>query len=180
VFPDFAGYNDKIKTAGGFRLPVAASAREWRTPSGKANFLVVSGLCEDSAVTGDDVLTLTTVRSHDQYNTTIYGLNDRHRGVTGRRDVVFVNEQDLIRRGLRHGDRVEPEAVFDDGRPQPRRTYGGLTAVAHTIAAGSIAAYYPEANVMAAMADFDVRSGTPSYKSIPVLLRAAGGPEPTG
>jgi molybdopterin-dependent oxidoreductase alpha subunit len=173
VFPDFAGFNEKIKTPGGFRLYVAASERVWRTRSGKANFLVVSGLCEDPAVTRDDVLTLTTVRSHDQYNTTIYGLNDRYRGITGRRDVVFVNKKDLADRGLRHGDPIELEAVFDDGRPEPRRVYRGLTAVAHDIAAGSIAAYYPEANVLASLADFDPRSGTPSYKSIPVLLRAA-------
>ena len=79
-------------------------------------------------------------------------------------------------RGLRHGDPIELEAVFDDGRPEPRRVYGGLTAVAHDIAAGSIAAYYPEANVLASLADFDPLSGTPSYKSIPVLLRAAGRP----
>jgi molybdopterin-dependent oxidoreductase alpha subunit len=176
VFPDFAGFNEKIKTPGGFRLYVAASERVWRTRSGKANFLVVSGLSEDPAVTRDDVLTLTTVRSHDQYNTTIYGLNDRYRGITGRRDVVFANEKDLADRGLRHGDPIELEAVFDDGRPEPRRVYGGLTAVAHNIAAGSIAAYYPEANVLASLADFDPRSGTPSYKSIPVLLRAAGRP----
>jgi anaerobic selenocysteine-containing dehydrogenase len=173
VFADFAGFNEKIKTPGGFRLHVAASEREWRTQSGKANFLVVSGLSEDPAVTRDDVLTLTTVRSHDQYNTTIYGLDDRYRGITGRRDVVFVNEKDLMDRGLRHGDSIELEAVFNDGRPEPRRVYGGLTAVAHNIAAGSIAAYYPEANVLASLADFDLRSGTPSYKSIPVLLRAA-------
>lgn len=173
VFADFAGFNEKIKTPGGFRLHVAASEREWRTQSGKANFLVVSGLSEDPAVTRDDVLTLTTVRSHDQYNTTIYGLDDRYRGVTGRRDVVFVNEKDLVDRGLRHGDLIELEAVFNDGQPDTRRVYGGLTAVAHNIAAGSVAAYYPEANVLASLADFDPRSGTPSYKSIPVLLRAA-------
>jgi len=173
VFPDFEGFNEKIKTPGGFRLHVPASEREWRTRSGKANFLVVSGLSEDPAVTRDDVLTLATLRSHDQYNTTIYSLNDRYRGITGRRDVVFVNEKDLADRGLRHGDLIELEAVFNDGRPQPRRVYGGLTAVAHNIAAGSIAAYYPEANVLASLADFDPQSGTPSYKSIPVLLRAA-------
>ena len=87
--------------------------------------------------------------------------------------MVFVNKKDLADRGLRHGDPIELEAVFDDGRPEPRRVYRGLTAVAHDIAAGSIAAYYPEANVLASLADFDPRSGTPSYKSIPVLLRAA-------
>jgi anaerobic selenocysteine-containing dehydrogenase len=176
VFPDFEGFNEKIKAPGGFRLYVAASYREWRTKSGKANFLVVAGLCEDPAVTRDDVLTLTTLRSHDQYNTTVYSLNDRYRGITGRRDVVFVNEKDLADRGLKHGDRIELEAVFDDGRPEPRRVYGGLTAVAYNIPVGSIGAYYPEANVLASLADYDPKSGTPSYKSIPVLLRAAAQP----
>jgi molybdopterin-dependent oxidoreductase alpha subunit len=176
VFPDFAGYNEKIQTPGGFRLNVPASHREWRTPSGKANFLVVEGLNEDTVVAGKEVLTLTTVRSHDQYNTTIYGFSDRYRGVNGRRDVVFANAKDLAARGLKHGDAVDLEAVFDDGRPQPRRVYRGLTAVAHDIAAGSLAAYYPEANVLAALADYDPKSGTPSYKSIPVLLRPAARP----
>jgi molybdopterin-dependent oxidoreductase alpha subunit len=176
VFPDFEGFNERIKTPGGFRLYVAASYREWRTKSGKANFLVVSGLCEDPAVTRGDVLTLTTLRSHDQYNTTVYSLNDRYRGITGRRDVVFVNKKDLADRGLKHGDRIELEAVFDDGTDEPRRVYGGLTAVAYNIPSGSIGAYYPEANVLASLADYDPKSGTPSYKSIPVLLRAAAQP----
>ena len=74
---------------------MAASARDWATPNGKAKFLVCPGVEEDPPTPGEDVLTLTTVRSHDQYNTTIYGLNDRYRGITGRRDVVFVNEKDL-------------------------------------------------------------------------------------
>ena len=170
VFPDFEGFNEKIRTPGGFRLRNAAAHREWRTPSGKAHFLVAPGLSEDPDVAGDDVLTLTTIRSHDQYNTTIYGLNDRYRGVTGRRDVVFVNEKDLAARGLAHGDRVDLEAVFDDGQPT-RRVLPGLTAVAHAIAPGSMAAYYPEANLLISLADHDPKSGTPSYKSVAVRLR---------
>ncbi|RAK60224.1 CbbBc protein [Phenylobacterium hankyongense] len=174
VFPDFADFNERIRTPGGFRLHVAASEREWRTSTGKANFLIAPGLNEDPAVAGDGVLTLTTIRSHDQFNTTIYGLDDRYRGISGRRDVVFANAQDLAERGLKHGDPVELEAVFDDGRPAPSRIYGGLIVVAHDIARGSLAAYYPEANVLVSLADYDARSGTPSYKSIAVLLRRAG------
>jgi anaerobic selenocysteine-containing dehydrogenase len=173
VFPDFAGFNEKIRTPGGFRLYIAPSHRDWRTETGKANFLIAQGLNEDPAAAGDGVLTLTTIRSHDQFNTTIYGLNDRYRGVAGRRDVVFANSQDLAERGLEHGDPIELEAVFDDGRPASRRIYGGLTVVAHDIARGSLAAYYPEANVLVSLADYDARSGTPSYKSIAVLLRRA-------
>jgi molybdopterin-dependent oxidoreductase alpha subunit len=95
VFPDFADFNARIKQPGGFRLYVAASSREWRTATGKANFIVYPGVDEDPRVADRQALTLTTIRSHDQYNTTIYGLNDRYRGITGRRDVVFVNERDL-------------------------------------------------------------------------------------
>ncbi len=97
--------------AGGFMLDVAASRREWRTPNKKANFLLMDGLCEDPRVVDSDVLTLTTLRAHDQYNTTIYGLNDRYRGIFGRRDVLFMNESDLAIRDLAHGDAVELELV---------------------------------------------------------------------
>jgi len=173
VFPDFANFNASIKRPGGFRLHVAASEREWRTPTKKANFLVYSGLDEDPRVTTSEALTLTTIRSHDQYNTTIYGLNDRYRGITGRRDVVFVNERDLAHRGLKHGDLVDISVVPDAGSKSDDRVMRKLTAVAYNIAQGSIATYYPEANVLVALDHYDVKSGTPSYKSTPVLLRRA-------
>jgi molybdopterin-dependent oxidoreductase alpha subunit len=173
VFPDFANFNASIKRPGGFRLHVAASEREWRTPTKRANFLVYSGLDEDPRVTTSEALTLTTIRSHDQYNTTIYGLNDRYRGITGRRDVVFVNERDLAHRGLKHGDLVDISVVPDAGSKSDDRVMRKLTAVAYNIARGSIATYYPEANVLVALDHYDVKSGTPSYKSTPVLLRRA-------
>jgi len=173
VFPDFANFNASIKRPGGFRLHVAASEREWRTPTKRANFLVYSGLDEDPRVTTSEALTLTTIRSHDQYNTTIYGLNDRYRGITGRRDVVFVNERDLAHRGLKHGDLVDISVVPDAGSKSDDRVMRKLTAVAYNIAQGSIATYYPEANVLVALDHYDVKSGTPSYKSTPVLLRRA-------
>jgi molybdopterin-dependent oxidoreductase alpha subunit len=173
VFPEFADFNARIAKPGGFRLHVAASEREWLTPTKKANFLVYSGLEEDPRGTNREALTLTTIRSHDQYNTTIYGLNDRYRGITGRRDVVFVNERDLASRGLKHGDLVDISAMPDAGSKPVRRVMRKLTAVAFNIAQGSIAAYYPEANVLVALDHHDARSGTPSYKSIPVLLRAS-------
>src|SRR6202790_1447290 len=175
VFPDFADFNARIQKPGGFRLYVAASERDWLTPTKKANFLVYPGLDEDPHVADPEALTLTTIRSHDQYNTTIYGMNDRYRGITGRRDVVFVNERDLSSRGLKHGDLVDIAAVAD---PEPNHGHGpmrNLTAVAYNIAQGSIATYYPEANILVALDHYDVESGTPSYKSTPVLLRASAG-----
>jgi anaerobic selenocysteine-containing dehydrogenase len=162
VFPDFFDFNARIRTPGGFRLRVGASNREWDTPDKKAHFIVFPGTDEDDG-SADGPLTLTTVRSHDQYNTTIYGLNDRYRGITGRRDVVFVHADDLAAHGLAHGDRVD--VVAGD------RVLAGQTAVAYGIARGSVAAYYPEANRLIALDDFDGASGTPSYKSVAVTLR---------
>ena len=92
-------------------------------------------------------------------------MDDRYRGITGRRDIVFVHEQDLERLELAEGDRID---VVAGGR-----VLAGQTAVAYPIAKGSVAAYYPEANVLLGLADYDRRSGTPSYKSIPVTLRRA-------
>src|SRR3984885_9104145 len=173
VFPAFADFNARIRKPGGFRLYVAASEREWLTPTKKANFLVYSGRDEDPRVANRDALTLTTIRSHDQYNTTIYGMNDRYRGITGRRDVVFVNERDLVRRGLKHGDVVDLSVVPEERSNPSERVLRNLTVVAFNIAQGSIATYYPEANVLVALDHYDAKSGTPSYKSIPVLLRAS-------
>src|ERR1700736_1758640 len=173
VFPDFADFNARIKQPGGFRLYIAASEREWQTPTKKANFLVHPGVDEDPRVADRETLTLTTIRSHDQYNTTIYGLNDRYRGITGRRDVVFVNEHDLASRGLNQGDLVDITVSPDAGSKSGERVMCSLTAVAYNIAQGSIATYYPEANVLVALDHYDVKSGTPSYKSTPVLIRAS-------
>jgi molybdopterin-dependent oxidoreductase alpha subunit len=176
VFPDFKDYNARIRQPGGFLLHVAASYREWLTPNKKANFLVLEGLCEDPRSSGADVLTLTTLRAHDQYNTTIYGLNDRYRGVFGRRDVLFLNKDDLAARELAHGDLVEVEAVPYDSETQGPRRSLTLTAVAYEIPRGCAAAYYPEANVLLPLAHHDPKSGTPSYKSIPVRVRRAAAP----
>jgi molybdopterin-dependent oxidoreductase alpha subunit len=173
VIPEFADFNTRIQKPGGFRLYVAASEREWRTSTKKANFIVYPGLDEDPRVGNREALTLATIRSHDQYNTTIYGLNDRYRGITGRRDVVFVNERDLASRGLKHGDLVDVSVVPDAGSKPGERVMRNLTAVAYNIAQGSVAAYYPEANALVALDHYDAKCGTPSYKSTPVVISAS-------
>ncbi|HEX8415644.1 MAG TPA: molybdopterin dinucleotide binding domain-containing protein, partial [Sphingomicrobium sp.] len=165
VFPDFGDFNARVRVPLGFRLTVGASDRRWNTPDGKAHFIVHEGT-DGTGVPDDATLLLTTIRSHDQYNTTIYGQNDRYRGITGRRDVVFVNADDLAEAGLAHGDRVDVIAG-------PDRVLAGQVAVAYAIARGSIAAYYPEANHLIALEDHDAASGTPAYKSVPVTLRPA-------
>ncbi|HEX7916068.1 FdhF/YdeP family oxidoreductase, partial [Rudaea sp.] len=170
VFPDFVDYNDRIKVPGGFRLPLPPTERIWTTPSGKAEFLRMPGLQEDAAYSDPQVLKLTTIRSHDQYNTTIYGLDDRYRGVFGRRDVVFMNAQDLAERGIEEGDQIVVETVFGKGN---ERRLDKVIAVAYEIARGSVASYYPEGNCLVPLDYIDPVSGTPSYKSIPVRITRA-------
>jgi molybdopterin-dependent oxidoreductase alpha subunit len=170
VFPGaFDNYNERVRIPGGFRLPVPPSERMWKTASGKANFMAYAPKGGDPRQGDPSVMLLTTLRSHDQYNTTVYGQNDRYRGVFGRRDVIFANPQDIAERGLTAGDAVDLAAAFDDG---DERVVRAFTIVARDIPRGCLAAYYPEANVLVALDDHDQRSGTPAYKSVPVRLSA--------
>ncbi|AZC32010.1 Putative formate dehydrogenase oxidoreductase protein [Pseudomonas chlororaphis subsp. piscium] len=164
--PGFEAFNQRIRVPGGFRMPLPPTERLWLTPSGKAEFFVFPGLHEDKVVDGADVLRLITIRSHDQYNTTIYAMDDRYRGVFGRRDVLFINQADLDARGLAHGDLVDIETVTQ-GR---KLRYERITAIEYKISPGSVAAYYPEANQLVPLDYIDVDSGTPSYKSVPVRI----------
>ena len=170
--PGFEDFNTRIRTPGGFRLPLPPTERQWHTPSGKAEFSVYGGVKEDADVLGaENVLRLITIRSHDQYNTTIYAMDDRYRGVFGRRDVLFMNTDDMAAYGIEHGDLVDIETVTS-GRTLRLKN---ITAIVYSIAKGSVAAYYPEANVLVPLDYIDKESGTPSYKSVPVhVVRAAG------
>jgi anaerobic selenocysteine-containing dehydrogenase len=161
VYPDFRDFNIRVREPGGFRLTIDPATRTWKTPTGKAQFIAHPHAEEQV----ERSLLLTTIRSHDQYNTTIYSLDDRYRGVTGRRDVIFANEVDLAMLGLAEGDKV-------DVTTPAGRTLKGFTLVRHAIARGSLAAYYPEANCLVPLDDYDPASGTPAYKSIPVTIRA--------
>ncbi|MEI5998660.1 FdhF/YdeP family oxidoreductase [Paraburkholderia bengalensis] len=171
--PGFEAFNERIRHPGGFRLPLPPTERQWPTPSGKAIFSVYDGVKEDADVLGaEHVLRLITIRSHDQYNTTIYAMDDRYRGVFGRRDVLFMNEADLEEHGLEHGDLVDIETIVS-GRQLRMKN---LTAIVYAIAKGSVAAYYPEANVLVPLDYIDKESGTPSYKSVPVKVTRAAAP----
>jgi anaerobic selenocysteine-containing dehydrogenase len=171
VFPIFKDYNRKIRIKGGFRLDVPASYRKWNTESGKATFRVARGLDENPTLASPDVLVLTTLRSHDQYNTTIYGLDDRYRGVFGRRDVLFMNAQDMTDRGIADGDRIDilSAAIDTDGK----RAIRGFTVVRYDIPRGSVAGYYPEMNTVISRNHYDRLSGTPAFKGVPVTIAAA-------
>ncbi|MCS0502067.1 FdhF/YdeP family oxidoreductase [Ancylobacter mangrovi] len=175
VFPIFEGYNARIARPGGFHLASPARERIWATPSGKANLLVCEGLCEDPAMTDPEALWLTSVRSHDQYNTTLYSLSDRYRGVYGQRDVLFLNPAEMERRGLAADDRVDIVTVAEDGAERRVRAF---RVVPHAFPDGACAAYYPEMNPLVPLAAHDPQSFTPSYKAVPVRLEkrtSAGG-----
>ncbi|MFE1599018.1 FdhF/YdeP family oxidoreductase [Methylobacterium sp. ID0610] len=167
VFPIFQGYNARIRVPGGFHLTSLARERIWATPSGKAQFSVYPGLGEGAPGDDAEVLRLTTLRSHDQYNTTLYSLSDRYRGVFNQRMVVFLSPEEMKRRGLGIGESVALETVSTDG---VTRRVGGLKVVPYRVPDGCCAAYYPETNPLVPLYARDPQSGTPSSKSIPVRL----------
>jgi formate dehydrogenase major subunit len=170
VFPNlFADFNARLRVPGGFRLYNGPQNREWNTTTGRANFLVCAGVTEDPDIRDPAALQLTTIRSHDQYNTTIYGLDDRYRGVFGGRMVVFMNEADMADRQIEPDSLVELESVTEGG--DVRRTANGFKALPYNIPRGSIAAYYPETNGLLPLSYHDKKSKTPSAKSIPVVVR---------
>jgi formate dehydrogenase major subunit len=170
VFPDlFKDFNTKIRKPGGFRLANGASERVWRTSTGKARFIVFRGVDEDPPISHPEMLRLATIRSHDQYNTTIYSMNDRYRGVYGTRTVVFMNKDDMAARGIAPQALVEIEALSGDA---VERRVRGFAALPYDIPRGSIAAYYPETNPLLALSYHDEKSQTPAAKSIPVIVRA--------
>ncbi|MGE8361772.1 FdhF/YdeP family oxidoreductase [Pseudomonas sp.] len=177
TIPGFAEFNKRVQHPGGFYLGNSAGARRWNTASGKANFKA-NPLVEDllpaqvrnSGQTPD--LILQTLRSHDQYNTTIYGLDDRYRGVKGQRQVLFANEADIMRLGYKPGQLVDITSLWDDG---VERKVFGFTLLAFDIPAGQAAAYYPEANPLVPLESFGKGSFTPTSKFIAIRLQAAEG-----
>ncbi|UCF24696.1 MAG: CbbBc protein, partial [Ralstonia sp.] len=173
VFDDFAGFNEKIRVRGGFRLRNTASERIWNTPSGKAEFHL-HGIPTDTPVhrarerhADATVFTLATVRSHDQYNTTIYGMDDRYRGVFGQRRVVFINAEDLRTIRMKDGEWIDMITLSEDGIT---RRADGFRLVAYDIPRGCLAAYYPETNPLVPLSSVADQARTPTSKSIPVML----------
>ncbi|RFP16221.1 MULTISPECIES: FdhF/YdeP family oxidoreductase [unclassified Duganella] len=172
VFDDFYDYNARIAVPGGFHLKVASREREWNTASGKAQF-VPHQVERDTPIArarirqGQRLLVMMTTRSHDQYNTTIYALDDRYRGVFGMRRVIFINQADIDMLGMKAGDWVDVQSVWDD---DVERRADGFMLVAYDIPRGCIGAYYPETNPLVPLSSVADGAGTPTSKSIPVLL----------
>lgn len=172
TLPGFANFNQRCEQPGGFYLGNTAAELHFTTPTGKAQFS--SAALPNSLfpqIAGQVVpFTLQTLRSHDQYNTTIYGMDDRYRGVYGQRDIVFIHPQDLAELGLQDGDRVDIETLWHDG---VSRKITGFKAIAYDIPRGNLAAYYPETNPLVPLSSFGDGTHTPTSKSVPVRLTPA-------
>lgn len=168
VYPSiYADFNERIQAPRGFHLDIPPRRREWPTPNGKANILVLPGLEVNDLVEDPTMLRLATVRSHDQYNTTIYSYNDRYRGVYNDRMILFMNLEDRVARGIGKEEQVSLETISSDG---VCRRVDGLTVLDYPMPRGAIAGYYPELNPLLPLDYFDRISGTPAAKSIPVRV----------
>lgn len=168
VFPMFQGYNARIAVPGGFHLANSARQRIWNTPTRRANFLVQRGVRENEYGHPGDVLWLATMRSHDQYNTTLYSTSDRYRGVFNQRDVIFISDAEMRRRALQAGDRVDIQTASTDGIERVLRRFKVLP---YDMPEGCCGAYYPEANPLIPLYARDPVAGTPSSKAVPVRVK---------
>jgi molybdopterin-dependent oxidoreductase alpha subunit len=167
VVPGFEDFNTRVRRPGGFALPhPPRDRREFPTATGKARF-TSSALAPLEVPPGH--LLLQTLRSHDQFNTTIYGLDDRYRGIKGGRRVVFVRPDDLTDLGLADGDLVDLVGVWHDGE----RRAPGFRVVAYETARGCAAAYFPETNVLVPLDAVAATSNTPASKSVLIRLERA-------
>jgi len=171
TYPDqFERFNQRLDIPGGFPRPVAARERRWETESGKAHFKVPKALCA-SFDDGHDhgVLRLITLRSNDQFNTTVYGYDDRLRGISGSRMIVMMNRDDRIRFGIAEKGKARLTTAVDDG---VRRSMGGFEVIDYDIPAGTCAAYFPECNALLPLWHYAEESKTPAAKSIPIRVAA--------
>jgi anaerobic selenocysteine-containing dehydrogenase len=166
VVPGFEDYNRRIR-AGVFHLPNAPrDAREWRTRTKRANF-TVAPIRRRELAAGEFVMM--TIRTHDQFNTTVYGLDDRYRGVFGGRRVVFMHEEDIRAAGLMQGQRVDLTNRFGG----VERVAPAFMVAPYRIPRGCVATYFPEANVLVPIGSVAAKSNTPTSKYVVVTIAAA-------
>jgi molybdopterin-dependent oxidoreductase alpha subunit len=163
VLDGFEDFNRRARHPHGFRVRQLARERVFGTPSGRAEFSLAP--LPDDVDPGEGRLMLTTVRSHDQFNTTIYSNDDRYRGLKGLRTVIFMNENDMRDRGLDEFDLVDIASITKDGS---RRTVHGYRAVRYDIPPGCAAGYMPELNVLCGIADVSTQSEQPVTKHLVV------------
>ncbi|MGH9900518.1 MAG: molybdopterin dinucleotide binding domain-containing protein, partial [Pyrinomonadaceae bacterium] len=164
TIPGFEDYNRRVREPGGFYLPNLARARSFKTATGRANF-TVHDIPRHPLAPGQFLMM--TVRSHDQFNTTIYGLDDRYRGVYNERRVVFLNPDDINEAGLAAGRVVDLVSHFEGEERTARR----FIVVPYQIPRRCAATYFPEANVLVPVGSVAEKSNTPASKSVVISLR---------
>jgi molybdopterin-dependent oxidoreductase alpha subunit len=170
TYPEqFHDFNARVFTPGGFYRGNSARERVWKTESKRAQFTVPSSLSATGFAPAEGRYRLMTLRSNDQFNTTIYGYSDRLRGVEGTRDVVLMNPEDIAAAGLEAGQIVTLVTDADDGVD---RRVGGLAVTPFLLPRGCLGAYYPEMNPLVPLWYHDQESKTPAGKSVPVRIVA--------
>jgi molybdopterin-dependent oxidoreductase alpha subunit len=172
TIPGFTGYNARVRKPRGFMLRNLAAERVFETSTGRANFSAAPLPAEtehQAARKSGDTFVLQTFRSHDQYNTTIYGLDDRYRGVYGERRVLFAHPDDLAEIRDRLGERVDIVGTHDDGITRRAEDF---RLVPFDMPRGALAGYYPELNVLVPLSTYGEQSDTPTSKSVLVTLQA--------
>lgn len=163
VVPGFRHFNRRVREPGGFYLPNGARERKFETKTGKAEF---SSEPLTSADLEEGQLMLMTVRSHDQFNTTVYGLNDRYRGIGNERRILFMNPEDMKERDLKPLEEIDIAGVADDRERIARK----FLAIPYEIPRRAVAGYFPELNPLVPIGDVAEISNTPCSKSIPVVV----------
>ncbi len=168
TYPEmFRDFSARMFTPGGFHKGNAVRRLEWKTDSGKAGFVVPPTLNATGFPDDVEVMRLITLRSNDQFNTTVYGYDDRFRGVKGTRTIVFMNAVDMARLDVAEGQLVTLETAADDGIA---RSVAGLKVVRYDIPPGCLGAYYPECNPLIPISHHAEGSGVPAAKSVPVRV----------
>ncbi len=173
VVPGFEDMNRRVREPGGFVLPRPPRERRFDTASGRAQFAELP--LPDLALAPGQLLMM-TVRSHDQYNTTVYTNDDRYRGTAGDRRVIFLHPEDLAERVLVEGQAVDVTSHFGEGERAEMRTVRGFRALAYEVPRGCAVTYFPEANPLVPVEQYAEKSFTPAYKSVVITLRPSAAP----
>ena len=163
VIPGFENYNERVREPGGFYLPNGARDRNFKTLNGKANFTLNAKRPWDLP---EDKFLMMTIRSHDQYNTTIYGLDDRYRGILNERRVIMMNANDMKKLSVKAGEVLDLKSEFNGVERWAKR----FIAVQYPIPSGCVATYFPEANPLVPIDQFARGSKTPASKSIQINI----------
>jgi anaerobic selenocysteine-containing dehydrogenase len=171
TIPGFDDYNKKVRAPGGFYLPNCNRDGLFDTKNSKANFNIAA---MQEHILADDQLMMMTIRSHDQFNTTIYGLNDRYRGIHNERRIIFMNENDMKKFNLENNDIVDIHNDHDG----IRRTAHKFMVVAYPIPQGCTATYFPEANVLVPISSVAEKSNTPTSKLVIIRVEKTIKPSP--